>query len=63
MYELVQDDIFILSRNTKDILINLDADTSDLKRIMSRLRYSEEEYNSDVKRLDKLEKVFKDLLR
>lgn len=63
LYELVQDDIFILSRNTKDILINLDADTSDLKRIMSRLRYSEEEYNSDIKRLDKLEKVFKDLLR
>jgi hypothetical protein len=63
LYELVQDDIFILSRNTKNILINLDADTSSLKLIMSRLRYSEEEYNSDVKRLDKLEKVFKDLLR
>jgi hypothetical protein len=63
LYELVQDDIFILSRNTKNILINLDGDTSALKLIMSRLRYSEEEYNSDVKRLDKLEKVFKDLLR
>ena len=63
LYELVQDDIFILSRNTKDILINLDDDTSALKQIISRLRYSEEEYNSDIKRLDKLEKVFKDLLR
>ena len=63
LYELVQDDIFILSRNTKNVLINLDGDTSTLKVIMSRFRYSEEEYNSDIKRLDKLEKVFKDLLR
>lgn len=63
LYELVQDDIFILSRSVKGLIINLDSDPSALKLTMSRLRYSEEEYNSDIKRLDKLEKVFKDLLR
>jgi hypothetical protein len=41
----------------------LDSDPSALKITMNRLRYSEEDYNSDIKRLDKLEKVFKDLLR
>ena len=63
LYELVQDDIFILSRSVKGLIINLDSDPSALKITMNRLRYSEEDYNSDIKRLDKLEKVFKDLLR
>jgi hypothetical protein len=63
LYELVQDDIFILSRSVRGIITKIDSDTSSLKLNMIRTRYSEEEYNSDVKRLDKLEKVFKDLLR
>lgn len=63
LYELVQDDIFILSRSVRGIITNIDGDSSSLKLNMIRTRYSEEDYNSDVKRLDKLEKVFKDLLR
>jgi predicted transcriptional regulator len=63
LYELAQDDIFFLSRSIKDILTNLDSDTSDLKRIMSRLRYSDEDYKKDIKKLDNLERIVKDFLR
>jgi len=63
LYELAQDDIFFLSRPIKDILTNLDSDTSDLKRIMSRLRYSDEDYKKDIKKLDNLERIVKDFLR
>jgi len=63
LYELAQDDIFFLSRPVKDILTSLDADSSSLKLKMSRLRYSDEDYKKDIKKLDNLERIVKDFLR
>ena len=63
LYELAQDDIFFLSRPVKDILTSLDADSSSLKLKMSRLRYSDEDFKKDIKKLDNLERIVKDFLR
>jgi hypothetical protein len=63
LYELAQDDIFFLSRSVKDILTSLDGDSSSLKLKMSRLRYSDEDFKKDIKKLDNLERIVKDFLR
>ena len=63
LYELAQDDIFFLSRSVRDILTSLDGDSSSLKLKMSRLRYSDEDYKKDIKKLDNLERIVKDFLR
>jgi hypothetical protein len=57
LYELMQDEIFILSRAIRSVISYLGS-TSDLLYYI--LEYSEEDYEKDIKRLDNLEKVVKD---